>query len=125
MNNFFKKQEDNFQAVDADFGYMFLSSLFKDKYQRKYSLTGDGMYHLIFLDNKIYDLKLKEVKALLPNDGKKAFRDSGKDEIIDIISKEYENNNIEYTINSGKFICAIFHNRKLKIEVTKKVKIPE
>ena len=124
MRKFFEKYE-NFNEYDYPFGEDFLKSLFNEQYKRKYSLIGDGIYNIVFRDNKIYSIDLKQGKNLLSNDGKKAFRDSTKDEIIDIITKELNKNNIIFTINSGKFVTFEYNNFIFKIEVVKKAAMPQ
>ena len=124
MRKFFEKYE-NFNEYDYPFGEDFLKSLFNEQYKRKYSLIGDGIYNIVFKDNKIYSIDLKQGKNLLLNDGKKAFRDSTKDEIIDIITKELNKNNIIFTINSGKFVTFEYNNFIFKIEVVKKAAMPK
>lgn len=125
MKKFFEKQ-DNIQVYDYAFGTDLLVSLFgADKYMRKYSKTGDGIYNLLFIDNKIYELKLKSVTKMLVDDGKKAFRDETKDYIVDTIKKFFYNNNIEITSNSGKIITFPHFNYIFSVEIVKKTAIPE
>ena len=61
---------------------------------------------------------------MLLNDGKKAFRDTDKDIIVEEITKALKNKNIEYTVNSGKFITFKYNNFIFKIEIVKKAAIP-
>lgn len=125
MKRFFQKPY-NFQECDFTFGMDFLVSIFgEEKYQRKYSKTGDGIYNLLFVDNKIYELKLKEVTSMLINDNKKAFRDTIKDYIVDNIVNQLKKNNIEATTKDGKFITFKYFDYIIKVEIVKKNTIPE
>lgn len=123
MRKFFNKYE-YFCEYDYPFGEDFLKSIFKDKYKRKYSMIGEGIYNLIFFNNKIYDVSLKKGTSLLVNDGKKAFRDADKDVVMEMITKALTDNEIEFTINSGKFITFKYNNFIFKIEVVKKAAMP-
>ena len=123
MRKFFDKY-NYFWEYEYPFGEDFLKSIFKENYSRKYSLTGEGIFDLVFKDNKIYDISLKNGNNILPNDGKKAFRDGTKDDIVNFITYALKNNNIEYTTNSGKIICFKYNNFIFKIEVIKKAVMP-
>ena len=123
MRKFFEKYEYTWE-YDYPFGEDFLQSIFNDNYKRKYSLIGDGIYNLIFINDKIYDISLKTAKNLLVNDGKKAFRDADKDFVVEQIAKKLNDNKIEYTINSGKFITFKYNNIIFKIEIIKKAAMP-
>lgn len=107
-------------AFDSDF----LQNLFQDNYKHKYSLSGNGIYNLVFMDNKIYDIELKKATSLLADDGKKAFRDATKDVIVEMIVNKLKENNVDCTVNSGKFISFKHYDYIFKIEVTKKAGIP-
>lgn len=122
----FFKEQDNMQVYDYAFGHDFLASIFgEDKYMRKYSLHGDGIYNLLLIDNKIYDLKLKEIKSMLVDDHKKAYRDTTKDYIVDNIKEALTNHGIENASNSGKIISFKNNNIIFSIEITKKVSMPD
>jgi hypothetical protein len=124
MSKFYEKKK-YFWEYDYDFGENFLRSIFNDNYIRKYSLSGDGIFNIVVLNNKIYSLSLKEASALLVNDGKKAFRDADKDTIVESIAKGFDELGIEYTINGGKFITFKIFGFIGKIEIVKKVVMPE
>ena len=121
---FFDKN-DCFIEYKWAFGGDFLQELFKEKYQCKYSMGGDGYYYLVIVDDKIYDIDIKECKKLLENDGKKAYRDETKDRVVAEISNKLSKNNIKYTINSGKFITFEYNNYFFKIEIVKKAVMPQ
>lgn len=107
------------------FGGDFLPSIFGEQYDKKYSLIGDGIYYLVFMDNKIYDIDVKECKKLVENDGKKAFRDETKDKIVAAIGNKLTEHNIKYTTNSGKIITFKHNNYLFKVEIVKKAAMPQ
>ena len=124
MKDLLDKKIEYFNEIEYPFMQALKNEVFGDKYQRFYSLTGDGIYNLIHIEDKIYELKWSEAKNLLSADGKKAFRDTIKDDIIYLICEELGNYNIEYTVNSGKIITFKISNFIVKIEVIKKAKMP-
>ncbi len=121
---FFNKN-DFFIEYKWAFGNDFLKELFQEQYQCKYSLIGDGIYYLIIIDNKIYDIDIKECKKLVENDNKKAFRDSTKDIIVEKICNKLKDNNIEYTTNKGKIITFKNNDFLFRVEIVKKAAMPE
>ena len=108
------------KSLDSDF----LQELFKENYKHKYSLTGSGIYNLVLIDNKIYEVDFKTTTKLLDNDGKKAFRDATKDTIVNMIVNKLKDNNVDCTVNSGKFITFKHFGNIFKIEITKKAAMP-
>jgi len=120
---FFDKNENLIEYIWA-FGGDFLKELFKEQYQCKYSMAGDGIYDLVTIDNKIYSIEIKKVATLLANDGKKAYRDATKDLVVEKIVNKLKEHNIEPTINSGKFICFKHNDYTFKIEIIKKAAMP-
>lgn len=125
MHKYFFEKYEEFWEYDYPFGDDFLKSIFNNNYLRKYSLIGDGIFNIVSVDNKIYDISLKNCKSLLLNDNKKAFRDSTKDIIVEKICNKLNENDIEYTVNSGKFITFKYNNFIFKIEVVKKAAMPQ
>ena len=121
---FFEKYE-YFNDYEYPFGSDFLKSIFNDNYKKKYSMIGDGIFDLIFYNNKIYYAKLSQGKNMLVNDGKKAFRDADKDIIIEKICNKLQENNIEYTVNGGKFITFKYNDFIFKVEFIKKAVMPQ
>ena len=121
---FFDKYE-NFWEYEYPFGEDFLKSIFGNEYQRKYSLNGEGIFNLVIIDNKIYNLDLKQTKSMVVNDGKKAFRDDTKDMIVEKICNILKEKNIIYTTNSGKFITFKYNNFTFKVEIIKKASMPQ
>ena len=107
-----------------EYGYQFggfLKKIFQDKYKRKYSLEGNGIYNLLYIDNKIYEIKFTETKKLLENDNKK-FTDKNKLFIVEEITKNLKNN---FTVNSGKFITFELDGYIAKVEIIKKMAEPK
>lgn len=124
MEKFLNKKVDYFWEYDYSFGTIFLKSIFDNQYKRKYSLTGDGIFNLILIDNKIYDVRLKETKTMLENDNKKAFRDETKDIVINKICGKLKELNLPYTRNGGKFITFKLGKFIAKVEIVKKAAMP-
>lgn len=111
--------KEYFWEYDYQFG-KFLKKIFPKTYQRKYSMTGNGIYNLILVQNKIYEVKFSQTtKKLTNNDLLTA--DALKNKIIENI---YSNLKNEYTINNGK-ITFDLEGYIAKVEVVKKVKMPE
>ena len=123
MSKFFENKE-YFWEYEYPFGEDFLRNTFKENFKRKFSKDGNGILNMILLNDKIYLLDLKEAKSMLLNDGKKAFRDETKDIIIQDISNEFTKMGIEHTINGGKFITFKIFDYIGKIEIVKKVAMP-
>lgn len=100
----------------------FLKKYFPNTYQRKYSMTGNGIYNLITVNDKVYEIKFTEAKALL-EDNNLLTTDSLKNKIIQNIINNFKEgtiltvNNGKITFKLGKFIA--------KVEVIKKLKIPQ
>ena len=124
MNNKFYEKKDYEWEYEYPFGEDFLKSVFKEDYKRVYSRGGEGIFNIVTLNNKYYSIDLKSAKSMLANDGKKAFRDETKDIVITSIADGLNKLNIEYTINSGKFITFKMFDSIFKIEVVKKAAMP-
>ena len=124
MRKFFDNYE-YFWEYEYPFGEDFLKYCFGSLYKRKYSLVGDGIFNLILWDDKIYDVKLTKATKMLENDGKKAFRDPDKDNIIEIICNKLDDIDIPFTVNSGKFITFKYNNFIFKVEIIKKAVMPQ
>lgn len=108
-----------FWEYDYKFGE-FLKKIFPNTYKRKYSMTGNGIYNLILVNDKIYEVKLSQTNSMLI-DNNLLTTDKMKNKIIeniiDNLKSNYTVNNGKVTFKLGKFIA--------KIEVIKKVKMPE
>lgn len=123
---FFNKKIDYFWELEYPFGEVFLKEIFQDKYKRKYSMIGDGIFNLVFLEDKIYDISFKKTNNFMLNDGKSALRDKGKDYVVQKIVEALEKENVKYTVNSGKYITFEIQNNYIaKIEIVKKTKMPQ
>lgn len=123
---FFNKKVDRFEDFEYPFAEVFLKEIFQDNYKRKYSMVGDGIFNLVFLEDKIYDISFKKTNSFMLNDGKSALRDKGKDYIVQKIVKAFEKENIKYTVNSGKYITFEIQNNYIaKVEIVKKAKMPQ
>lgn len=125
MNIFFETKYDNFDSYEYHFVDKVLKNIFGEKQMiKRYSLAGEGIFNLLYIDNYIYEFRFKEIKSLPVSDGKKAFRDTKKDEIIDMISKILDENNINFAVTNGKFISFKDRNYLVQIEIVKKIKEP-
>lgn len=99
--------------------FKFLQRVFgEDKIKRKYSLVGNGIFNLLYIDGKIYEIKFSQAKKLLENDNR-AYSDKNKQLIINSIIENFENIK-DYTINSGKFISFPIDKFIAKIEIIQK-----
>ena len=125
MHKKFLTKYEYFWEYEYPFGEDFLKSIYNDNYIRKYSLVGDGIFNIVIKDDKIYSVDLKKATSMLSNDGKSAFRDATKDEVVADITNKLAENNIEYTVNSGKFICFKYNNFIFKVEIVKKSAMPQ
>ena len=83
-------------------------------------MTGNGIYNLILVNDKIYEVKLSQTNSMLV-DNNLLTTDKMKNKIIeniiDNLKSNYTVNNGKVTFKLGKFIA--------KVEVIKKVKMPE
>ena len=80
-SKFYEKKE-LFWEYEYPFGEFLRESLHTGSYRRKFSMTGNGIYNLVTLDGKLYDITIKSTTKLLQDDGKKAFREKTKDKLI-------------------------------------------
>ena len=120
---FYEKKEYLWE-YEWPFGELLRESLPAGSYRRKFSMTGNGIYNLVTLDDKLYDITLKSTTKLLPNDGKKAFRDTTKDKLIDLLKDKLSQLGVNYTVNSGKFITFELFGFVVKLEIVKKTTEP-
>ena len=108
-----------FWEYDYKFGE-FLKKIFPNTYKRKYSMSGNGIYNLILIQDKVYEVKFSQVNTKL-NDNGLLTTDKLKNKIIQNIIDNLKNeptvNNGKLTFKLGKFIA--------KVEVIKKMKMPE
>lgn len=121
---FYEKKEYLWE-YEWPFGEFLRESLPTGSYRRKFSMTGNGIYNLVTLDSKLYEVTLKSATKLLPNDGKKAFRDTTKDKLIDLLKDKFSQLGINCTVNSGKFITFELFGFVAKLEIVKKTTEPD
>lgn len=102
----------------------FLKSIFGENvYKRKYSLEGNGIYNLLYINNNIYEVKYTQSKSKLQNDNHN-FTDD-KEYIINTIVNNLKCNKDKITINGGKFITFEILNKWIaKVEIIKKKSEP-
>lgn len=100
----------------------FIKKIFPKTYKRKYSLTWNGIYDLILVQDKIYQVKLTHTTKMLEDNGT-LTTDKLKNKIIQNILNNFKEgtkvsvNNGKITFELGQFIA--------KVEIIKKVKMPE
>lgn len=108
-----------FWEYDYKFG-QFLQRIFPNTYKRKYSMAGNGIYNLILVQDKIYEIKLSQTNSMVSDNGL-LTTDKLKNKIIQNIIDNMKNqpniNNGKLTFNLGAFTA--------KVEVVKKMKMPE
>ena len=109
-----------FWETEYKFGE-FLKEIFGEEvYKRKYSLEGNGIFDLLYIDNKIYELKFTQATRMLNTDNKK-ITDKNKEFIMNTI---IENLDTEVAAASGKFLSFAVDKWIAKVEIIKKLKEP-
>ena len=98
----------------------FLKKVFDDKFKIKYSLSGNGIYNLVFLNDKIYEIKYTKTRAMGLMDNHKT--DEDKAFIIDNIVNNLKTQN--YAVFGGKYITFPVGEWIAKVEIIKKLKMP-
>lgn len=124
MASKFYEKKQYFWEYEWPFSEFLRESLPEGSYRHKFSMVGNGIYNLVTLDDKLYDISLKSATKLLPNDGKKAFRDTTKDKLIDLLKDKLSQLGINCTVNSGKFITFELFSFVAKLEIVKKTTEP-
>ena len=124
MANKFYEKKQYFWEYEWPFSEFLRESLPEGSYRHKFSMTGNGIYNLVTLDDKLYDITIKSTTKLLPDDGKKAFRDTTKDKLIDLLKDKLSQLGINCTVNSGKFITFELFGFVAKLEIVKKTTEP-
>ena len=114
-----EKRYENFWETEYPFR-KFLQSIFPT-YKTKYSLTGDGIFNLVIIDNKMYEIKYTKAIAMGSNDTHKI--DNDKKYIIDNIINNLKTNNI--AIFGGKYITFPIGQWVAKVEIIKKKAEPK
>lgn len=110
---------DYFWEYEYKFGE-FLKKIFPNTYKRKFSMTGNGIYNLIIIQDKIYEVKFSQTTKLI-EDNNVLTKDKIKNKIIENITNNLKNN---YTVNNGKITFKL-GKFIAKIEIIKKLKMPE
>ena len=87
----------------------------------KYSLTGNGIFDLIFIDNKIYEVKYTKTTVMGEDDNSKIDKD--KEFIIRNIVNNLKTDKV--AVFGGKYITFPVANWIAKVEIVKKLKMPE
>lgn len=117
-----KEEITYFWETSYKFGEFLKKTFGENTYKRKYSLSGNGIYDLLYINNKIYEIKYTECKAKLSNDNHK-FTDD-KEFIINTIVNNLKCDKEKIVINGGKFITFPINKWTAKVEVIKKLKEP-
>ena len=110
---------DYFWEYEYKFGE-FLKKIFPNTYKRKFSMTGNGIYNLIIIQDKIYEVKFSQTTKLI-EDNSALTKDKIKNKIIENITNNLKNN---YTVNNGKITFKL-GKFIAKVEIIKKLKMPE
>lgn len=108
-----------FWETEYKFGE-FLKKIFGESYRRKYSLEGNGIFNLLDINGKIYEVKYTSAKAHVKPDNHK-FTDDKEF----IINKIALNLKCDTYISGGKFISFPVGSWIGKVEVIKKLKEPK
>ena len=86
----------------------------------KYSLIGNGIFDLITIDNKIYEIKYTQTTKMGENDNHSIDKD--KKFIINNIISNLKTNSV--AVFGGKFITFPVAKWIAKVEIVKKLKMP-
>lgn len=108
-----------FWEYDYKFG-QFLQRIFPNTYKRKYSMAGNGIYNLILVQDKIYEIKLSQTNSMVSDNGlltTDKLKNKIIQNIIDNMKSQPNINNGKLTFKLGAFTA--------KVEVVKKMKMPE
>ena len=104
-----------FWETEYKFGE-FLKEIFGEEvYKRKYSLEGNGIYNLLYINGKIYDVVYKQCKSNLQNDNHK-FTDDKEFIVTTIV----DNLKCDSFVSGGKFITFNIGKWIAKVEIVKK-----
>lgn len=110
---------ENFWETEYPFA-KFLKSIFPN-YKRKYSLDGNGIFNLVTINNKLYEIKYTKTMQMGINDNHTL--DTDKKFIIETIINNLKTNK-EVAVFGGKYITFYVGNFIAKVEIIKKLKIP-
>lgn len=98
------------------FNWVYLPSIFKDNFMRKFAM--DGAYSLVKIGNTYYDIQMSKTTSLLPHNNI-LTTDINKNTILNTIIENFTPN-AKYSINSGvlTFKAADWY---FKIKIVKKM----
>ncbi len=96
-----KRKYDYFWEIKWPISCFFAHVCFPNTYKHKFSMTGNGDYDLVIVNNRIFELKLVEQKQIesLGEGNNKLTRDPLKNAIIKQICSKL---NGKYVLNDGK-----------------------
>ena len=99
----------------------FLAKIFKNnEYQTKCSLTGNGIFYLVKVNNKLYEIKYTSTSKMGIADNHNL--DNDKKFIIDTIVNNLTTDN--YVVFGGKYITFPVAQWIAKVEIIKKMSMP-
>ena len=112
-----------FWETSYKFGEFLKKTFGEDVYKRKYSLEGNGIYNLLYINNKIYEVKYSQCKSQISNDNHK-FSDD-KEFIIKKIAESLNCDKDKITISQGKILTFPVRDWIAKVEVVLKRNEPK
>lgn len=112
-----------FWETDYKFGQFLKKTFGEDVYKRKYSLEGNGIYNLLYIDDKIYEIKYSQCKSQISNDNHKISKD--KEFIIKKITEGLKCDKDKITVSKGKIITFPVQDWTAKVEVILKRSEPK
>ena len=104
----------------------FLSiNCFPNTYKRKYSLTGDGIYDLVILpkQNKIFEIKLTEVKKIPDEPNNQLTKNALKNKVIEQICNHIKRE--KWALHDGCIYMSYIGGWFGKVQVIEKRAMPE
>ena len=101
-----KKKYDYFWEIKWPMALFFAHVCFPNTYKRKFSMTGNGIYDLVIVKDRIFELKITEQKQIqsLGEGNNKLTRDPLKNAIINQICNKL---NGKYVLNDGKIYIKV------------------
>lgn len=100
----------------------YLMKIFPKTYKRKYGIQDTGIYNLVLVNDKIYDVKFTEARTMIENNDK-LTTDALKNKIIQNIIDNFKEGT-KYTVNNGKITFKV-GKYIAKVEVIKKMRMPQ
>ena len=111
-----------FWQTEYKFGE-FLKQIFEEQYKRKYSLEGNGIFNLILINDKIYEIKYTQCKSI-PAQSTISTRDD-KEYIKNKIVENLKCDKDKIKVYGSKFITFPVDKWTAKIELVKKNAMPK